>query len=69
MKKRRLMKIMISMVQILSILFILIGIINIILSYIMDKIAKDMNTICEIDIMLLLVKTKKMIFDKIEKGE
>lgn len=60
---------MISMVQILSILFILIGIINIILSYIMDKIAKDMNTICEIDIMLLLVKTKKMIFDKIEKGE
>lgn len=63
------MKIMISMVQILSILFILIGIINIILSYIMDKIAKDMNTICEIDIMLLLVKTKKMIFDKIEKGE
>ena len=63
------MKIMISMVQILSILFILIGIINIILSCIMDKIAKDMNTICEIDIMLLLVKTKKMIFDKIEKGE
>lgn len=63
------MKIMISMVQILSILFILIGIINIILSYIMDKIAKDMNTICEIDIMLLLIKTKKMIFDKIEKGE
>lgn len=63
------MKIMISMVQILSILFILIGIINIILSYIMDKIAKDMNIICEIDIMLLLVKTKKMIFDKIEKGE
>lgn len=62
------MKIMISMVQILSILFILIGIINIILSYIMDKIAKDMNTICEIDIMLLLIKTKK-IFDKIEKGE
>lgn len=60
---------MISIVQILSILFILIGIINIILSYIMDKIAKDMNTICEIDIMLLLVKTKKMIFDKIEKGE
>lgn len=60
---------MISMVQILSILFILIGIINIILSYIMDKIAKDMKTICEIDIMLLLVKTKKMIFDKIEKGE
>lgn len=60
---------MISMVQILSILFILIGIINIILSYIMDKIAKDMNTICEIDIMLLLIKTKKMIFDKIEKGE
>lgn len=59
---------MISMVQILSILFILIGIINIILSYIMDKIAKDMNTICEIDIMLLLIKTKK-IFDKIEKGE
>lgn len=63
------MKIMISIIQILSILFILIGIINIILSYIMDKIAKDMNTICEIDIMLLLVKTKKMIFDKIEKGE
>lgn len=63
------MKIMISMVQILSILFILIGIINIILSYIMDKIAKDMSIICEIDIMLLLVKTKKMIFDKIEKGE
>lgn len=62
------MKIMISMVQILSILFILIGIINIILSYIMDKIAKDMNIICEIDIMLLLIKTKK-IFDKIEKGE
>lgn len=62
------MKIMISMVQILSILFILIGIINIILSYIMDKIAKDMKTICEIDIMLLLIKTKK-IFDKIEKGE
>lgn len=62
------MKIMISMVQILSILFILIGIINIILSYIMDKIAKDMSIICEIDIMLLLVKTKK-IFDKIEKGE
>ena len=60
---------MISMVQILSILFILIGIINIILSYIMDKIAKDMSIICEIDIMLLLVKTKKMIFDKIEKGE
>lgn len=60
---------MISIVQILSILFILIGIINIILSYIMDKIAKDMNTICEIDIMLLLIKTKKMIFDKIEKGE
>lgn len=59
---------MISMVQILSILFILIGIINIILSYIMDKIAKDMNIICEIDIMLLLIKTKK-IFDKIEKGE
>lgn len=59
---------MISMVQILSILFILIGIINIILSYIMDKIAKDMSIICEIDIMLLLVKTKK-IFDKIEKGE
>lgn len=59
---------MISMVQILSILFILIGIINIILSYIMDKIAKDMKTICEIDIMLLLIKTKK-IFDKIEKGE
>lgn len=62
------MKIMISIVQILSILFILIGIINIILSYIMDKIAKDMNIICEIDIMLLLIKTKK-IFDKIEKGE
>lgn len=62
------MKIMISMVQILSILFILIGIINIILSYIMDKIAKDMSIICEIDIMLLLIKTKK-IFDKIEKGE
>lgn len=59
---------MISMVQILSILFILIGIINIILSYIMDKIAKDMSIICEIDIMLLLIKTKK-IFDKIEKGE
>lgn len=59
---------MISIVQILSILFILIGIINIILSYIMDKIAKDMNIICEIDIMLLLIKTKK-IFDKIEKGE
>lgn len=59
---------MISMVQILSILFILIGIINIILSYIMDKIVKDMNIICEIDIMLLLIKTKK-IFDKIEKGE
>lgn len=62
------MKIMISMVQILSILFILIGIINIILSYIMDKIVKDMSIICEIDIMLLLIKTKK-IFDKIEKGE
>lgn len=60
---------MISIVQILSILFILIGIINIILSYAMDKIMKDMNTICEIDIMLLLIKTKKMIFDKIEKGE
>lgn len=59
---------MISMVQILSILFILIGIINIILSYIMDKIVKDMSIICEIDIMLLLIKTKK-IFDKIEKGE
>lgn len=59
---------MISMVQILSILFILIGIINIILSYIMDKIAKDMNTICEIDIMLLLVRKKKYasILDKIE---
>lgn len=62
------MKIMISIVQILSILFILIGIINIILSYAMDKIMKDMKTICEIDIMLLLIKTKK-IFDKIEKGE
>lgn len=59
---------MISIVQILSILFILIGIINIILSYTMDKIMKDMKTICEIDIMLLLIKTKK-IFDKIEKGE
>lgn len=62
------MKIMISIVQILSILFILIGIINIILSYAMDKIIKDMKTICEIDMMLLLIKTKK-IFDKIEKGE